>query len=286
MLEGTADWRLRHLAEADSEHPDRPAERAYHAMAAMVSHRFLHLTRAERARQVHLGPRCGPDCDLCWDIALAHAVWAANKVRRQLRDGPPRTSRGEEVRDWVRIMEWIRTPPRDETEVAAVRHAFFHRLPPNDPLLPLVHAVATQLLPSASGARTMRRTSDFVGDARRSVLAQRQGWSVKPGRDLSQRVTFAGFRARHPRGIELLRDVLKRLDHGAVDPYQAVLGREGTSEADRAALLALLRDMFADDAARDWFQREVDARQSYNEDLARRRYRPIEDVDGLTDPEG
>ncbi|CAJ59516.1 MULTISPECIES: hypothetical protein [Frankia] len=278
----TADWRLRHLAESDPARPDRPSDQAYHAMVELLSRRFLALTRAERARQLHLGPHCRRSCDLCWDIALHHAAWAANKLHRCLRTGPP-TTRGEPVRDWVRILAWVQSPPHDDTPVVAVRTALFRHLPGDDPLLPLVHAVATQLLPSAGDVHAMRRTCDFVGDARRSVLAQRHGWAVKPGRDLAQRVLFHGLRERHPRGIQLLLEVLRHLDRGSVDPYSQVLADARSTPGDRATLEALIKDMLADPVTGEWFLREVIARQLYNEDVGRRRYRPPRDVQDLPD---
>src|SRR5262249_44335057 len=217
----------------------RPAEVAYSAMVSLLCEPFLALTRQERGRQVHLGPPCR-DCDLCWDIALRHAQWATNKVHRHLKDGPPQTHDGP-VRDWITIVNWVMAPEKGSTRVCAVRDILLSRLPGDHPLLPLVLALRTQLLPSSNDARAPRRTCDFVGDPRRSVLAQRQQWAVKPERDLLERKDFQPLRARHPRGCRLLVHVLKLLDSGDPDPYRTAL----TQPADAAALQALIADLLA-----------------------------------------
>lgn len=271
-------WTLAYLARPHREHPKQPSEQAYSAMAALLARRFLHLTRRERAYQVHLGADCGADCDLCWDIALNHVVWAAKKLHKHLVAGPP-LSGGVPVRDWVTILDWVTSPLMCDTLVADVRCGLFHRLPSDDALLPLVHAVATQLLPSVGGARSQRRMVDWVSGPRLSVLALRHGWSVRPRRDLQEKVMFAAARGRHPRAMRLLSEVLAKLDRGAVDPFPDVIA-EGGPGSDRL-LWALIEDLLDTDPTHTWFMTEVMARQSHNEHLARRR--DLKPVDGVAD---
>jgi hypothetical protein len=185
------------------------------------------------------------------------------------------------VRDWITIVDWVMSPERGSTRVRAVRDILLSRLPGDHPLLPLVLALRTQLLPSSNDARAPRRKCDFVGDPRRSVLAQRQQWAVKPERDLLARKDFQPLRVRHPRGFRLLVQVLKLLDSGDPDPYRTALTQPG----DAAALRALIADLLAAPATHEWFMRNVDARHSYNEDLARRRYRPVIAVESVAGPD-
>lgn len=273
-------WTLAHLAQPDATRSGRPSENAYSAMVELLCRRFLYLTWRERARQVHLGPACRRDCDICWDIALAHAVWATRKLHKHLVVGAPLT-RGEIVRDWETILDVVTSPRFAETLVSDVRAALFRSPRPDDELYRFVHAIAAQLLPSAGGARGLRRTADWVRDPRLGVLAQREGWSVKPARDLLTRRMFADVRGRHPRGIAILVEVLKRLDSGSSDPYREVLSSESP---DARALLDVIAELLAEPSTREWFTTEVEGRQSYNEHLERLRLLRRREVDGVADP--
>jgi hypothetical protein len=261
-------WTLVHLAQPHRDRAKQPSEQAYSAMSELVARRFLHLTRRERAYQVHLGADCDAECDLCWDIALNHVVWAANKLHKHLVAGPP-VSNGVPVRDWVTILDWVTSPLLCDTLVADLRRGLFHRLQPDDQMLPLVHAVATQLLPSVGSSRSQRRMVDWVSGPRLSVLALRQGWSVRPRRDLQEKAMFKPARERHPRALKLLSEVLAKLDRGVVDPFPDVLAEAGPG-SDRL-LWALIEELLDGEQTHGWFMTEVMARQSHNEYLARRR---------------
>lgn len=275
-----ADWtfRLGDLVEVTAT--GCPSQNAYSAMAVLLVGRFLRLTAKERAKQVHLGPPCRPTCGLCADIALRHAQWATDKLVGHLNKGAPRT-RGELVRDWVTILAWTTSTVQREIEIVTVREALNRWLPEDDPLLPLVLALSTQLLPASRDARAPRRLRDYVGDPRRGILAQRQGWAVKPDRDLRSLRIFAAIRQRHGRGVDLLVEVLKKLDYGDADPYWTVLSRPETQPGDQAALRAVIEDLLTCQPTRDWFMLNVDARHSYNQDLQRRANRFVADVDML-----
>jgi hypothetical protein len=272
-----ADWTFRLGDLVETTATGCPSQNAYSATAGLLVGRFLRLTAKERAKQVHLGPPCRPTCGLCGDIALRHAQWATDKLVGHLNNGAPRT-RGVLVRDWVTILTWTTSTVHREIEIVTVREALNRWLPEDDPLLPLVLALSTQLLPMSRDARAPRRLRDYVGDPRRSVLAQRQGWAVKPDRDLRSLRIFAAIRQRHGRGVDLLADVLKKLDYGDADPYRTVLSRPETRPGDQAALRALIEDLLADQPTRDWFLLNVEARHSYNEDLRRRTNRYAADV--------
>jgi hypothetical protein len=273
-------WTLVHLAQPHRDHAKQPSEQAYSATAELLARRFLHLTRRERAYQVHLGAECDPDCDLCWDIALNHVVWAAKKLHKHLVAGPP-VSGGVPVRDWVTILDWVTSPLLCDTLVADLRRGLFHRLQPGDELLPLVHAVATQLLPSVDSTRSQRRMVDWVSGPRLSVLALRQGWSVRPRRDLQEKAMFVAVRERHPQGLKLLSEVLAKLDRGVVDPFPDVMAEGGPGS--EGLLWALIEDLLGGDQTHAWFMTEVMARQSHNEHLARRRdFKPADAV-GVAD---
>jgi hypothetical protein len=273
-------WTLLHLARAHSERAKQPSEQAYRAMAELLVQRFLHLTRRERTYQVHLGAECTSDCDLCLDIALNHVVWATKKLHKHLAEGPPESG-GAPVRDWSTILHWVVSPLQRDTLVADLRRGLFHRLAPHDELLPLAHAVATQLLPSVNSARSQRRMMDWVSGPRLSVLAQRQGWSVRPRRDLKDKAMFARVRERHPLGVKLLCQVLARLDCGVADPFPDVLAEAGPG-ADRL-LWAVIEELLDGEQTHTWFMTEVMARQSYNEHLLRRRHFAPDDVAEVAD---
>ena len=275
-----ADWTLRFGDLAETTATGRPTDKAYSAMAALLVERFLRLTGRERAKQVHLGPACRPTCGLCTDIALRHAQWATNKLIGHLKKGVP-NSHGVPVRDWVTILAWTTSDEHRDTEISTVRNALNHWLPQGHPLLPIVLALSTQLLPASSDARAPRRMRDYVGDPRKSIQAQRRGWAVKPDRDLQQHRIFDGIRQRHPRGFELLIEVIKKLDYGDADPYQTVLSCSDTRPGDKAALRAAIAELLNDEQSRDWFMLNVDARHSYNQDLRRRADRYTTDIDML-----
>jgi hypothetical protein len=277
-------WQLKDLGVTNPQDDGRPADAAYAAMVQLISEPFLRVTRLERSRQAHRGSFCQPVCELCWDIALKHAQWATDKLHSHLTKGPPST-RGEPVRDWLTILDWVTSPDRGRALITDIRTGIDRRLAPDDPRLPLVLALRTQLLPSATGARGPRKAREAVGDARRSVVALQQQWAVKPDRDLRTGRRFAPLWTAHRRGCDLLVAVLKSLDHGETEPYRAVLGRPEALAGDEAALRALIRDMLADPDLRAWFLREVDARQSYNQDRAARRFRPA-DIESMSDPDG
>lgn len=277
-----ADWKYRLSDLAETTAADRPTENAYSAMAALLVGRFLRLTAKERAKQIHLGPQCHPACDICGDIALRHAQWATDKLIGHLNKGVPCT-RGVPVRDWATILTWTTSADKREIEIVKVREALNRWLPEDDPLLPLVLALSTQLLPASRDARAMRRLRDYVGDPRKSVLAQRHGWAVKPDRDLRELRVFAAARQRHGRGIDLLVNVLKNLDYGDHDPYKTVLSRPDTRPGDQAALRDLVKELLTDPMTRDWFMLNVDARHSYNQDLRRRANSSVTDTGRLTD---
>ena len=276
------DWRFRLGDLAATAADGRPTQKVHSAMAVLLVGRFLRLTVNERAKQVPLGPPCRPTCGLCEDIALRHAQWATDKLTGHLVRGAPRTH-GAPVRDWMTILHWVTSAEHRDTEVIAVQEALNRWLPASDRLLPLVLALSTQLLPSSRGARAPRRLRDYVGDPRRSVLAQRQGWAVKPNRDLRELRFFSDLRRQHGRGVDLLVEVVKILDYGDADPYRSVLGRPETRPGDQAALRALIEDMLADQPTRDWFMLNVDARHSYNEDLRRRADRYTAEVDVMAE---
>ncbi len=268
---GATGWTLRLAHLADLTPHGTPTDLACEAMAALTCARFLRLTVSERSRQVHRGGGCRPVCGLCQDIALRHALWAARKLARHLRDGPPST-RGEPVRDWKTILAWVSGPDAQDLEIDTVRRAMSRHLPSDHALLPLVMALNTQLLPSPDDARAPRRMRDVVGDPRRGALAQMHEWAVKPDRDLAQARAFETFRHNHPDGVRLLTQVLRQLDYGDPDPYVSVLsGPDAATHRDQLA--AVIRAMLADDAAHDWFLTNVEARQTYNQDLLQRRFR-------------
>jgi len=206
-----ADWKFRLGDLVETSADGRPTQDAYSAMAVLLVGRFLRLTGRERGKQVHLGPTCRPTCGLCTDIALRHAQWATDKLLGHLHKGVPLTQ-GAPVRDWETILTWTTSTTRRDTEIITVRDALNRWLPQDDPLLPLVLALSTQLLPTSHDARAPRRMRDYVGDPRKGVLAQRQGWAVKPDRDLRQHRAFRAIRRKHPRGVDLLVDVLKKLE--------------------------------------------------------------------------
>src|SRR5262249_5934567 len=138
-----------------------------------------------------------------------------------------------------------------------------------------------QLPPSSNDVRAPRRTCDSAGHPRRSVLAQRQQWAVKPERDLLERKDFQPLRARHPRGCRLLVHVLKLLDSGDPDPYRTAL----TQPADAAALQALIADLLAAPVTHEWFMRAVEAASAYKGDRPPRRYRPATAVEAVAGPD-
>jgi hypothetical protein len=279
------EWTLKDLGATDQSDASQPADAAYMAMVELVAHPFLRATRLERARQAHQGTICQPVCELCWDIALKHAQWATDKLHSHIRRGPPST-RGEPVRDWVTILDWVTSPDRNTRPIGDIRAGIDHRLAVDDVRLPLVLALRTQFLPSATGARGPRKARESVGDARRSVVALQQQWAVKPDRDLRTGKRFAAVRQEHPRGCELLVHVLKALDNGETEPYQYVLGREDARPQDDDALRALIVDVLADAWLREWFMREVDARQTYNQDQWARRFRATDvEAMGCEEPE-
>jgi hypothetical protein len=200
-------------------------------------------------------------------------MWAIRKLQRHLRQGAPST-RGEPVRDWQTILRYVREPGSADVTVEELRTALSRRLPEDDPLLPLVHAVRTQLLVPRAGPRQVRgpRTAkEAVMDARRAVVALQQGWSVRPDRDARSGRRFEGVRARHPRGFAVLLQLLRLLDYGEPEPYDQLGAWNDAAPGDLAALRALIVDMFEDTWLRAWFMREVDARQVYNQDQARSR---------------
>lgn len=278
MTEGK--YRLEHLADTSDQ--GRPSDNAYSAMAMLLVGRFLRLTERERAKQIHLGPACRPACGLCEDVALRHAQWATDKLAGHRRTGPPKTG-GVVVRDWVTILTWVSSPDTRDIEVRVMREALERWLSPDDPSLPFVLAIGTQLLPASGRARGPRSMRDYVGDWRKSVVAQGQGWAVKPDRDLTSARMFAATRQRHPRGVQLLVDVVKRLEWGDDEPYHSVLGRSETQVGDQAELRAVIGDLLAAEPTRSWFLRNIDARHSYNQDLRRRTNRFDMDVDLLAD---
>jgi hypothetical protein len=280
-----ADWQFRLGDLVETTAAGRPTQNAYSAMAVLLAGRFLRLTAKERAKQVHLGPQCHPTCGICGDIALRHAQWAADKLVGHLNKGVPWT-RGVPVRDWVTILKWTTSAEEREIEIVEVREALNRWLPEDDPLLPLVLALSTQLLPASRDARAPRRLRDYVGDPRKSVLAQRHGWAVKPDRDLRELRVFAAARQGHVRGIDLLVNVLKNLDYGDPDPYQTVLSRPETRPGDQAALRNLIEELLTDPVTRDWFMLNVDARHSYNQDRHRRASNYVTEVDGLARDSG
>lgn len=276
MIDGTTDlattrWTLRDLTSTGSD--GRPADRACAAMVALVRSAFLDATVDERARQLHARRPCRPVCDTCHDVALNYAMWAIRKLQRHLRDGAPRT-RGEPVRDWLTILRFVREPEAGDVTIDELRTALNRRLPEDDPLLPLVHAVRTQLLVPRGGAqpaRGPRTAKEAVMDARRAVVALQQGWSVRPDRDAKSGRRFDGVRDRHPRGFAVLLQLLRLLDYGEPEPYEQLGAWKDAAAGDLDALRALIVDMFEDDWLREWFLREVDARQVYNQDQARSR---------------
>ena len=102
--------------------------------------------------------------------------------------------------------------------------------------------------------------------ARRAVVALQQGWSVRPDRDAKSGRRFAAVRAAHPRGFEVLLQLLRLLDYGDPEPYDRLGEWRDAAPGDTPALRALVTDMLDDDWLRGWFLREVDARQIYNQE--------------------
>lgn len=280
------DWKIAHLAVADPACPTRPGESAYGAMIALLSDRWLDVTRQEREFQVHGRRRCGPpECDVCAAMSYRAAQSATDKLHRHLHKGPPYTG-GVEVRDWRTLLSWVRASELGETRVAVVRAGLYWGLPRGHPVLPLVWAVSAQLLPArpeTGGARGPRRMRDAVSDMRRSVLAQQQGWAAKPERDFANRKDFEDARKRHPRGAALLVEVLKCLDYGDPEPYRTVLSGSAAQPGDDRALRDLLAELLSTAVTRDWFLKNVDSRQTYNQDLASLEFHDAVNGDQLLD---
>lgn len=268
----TTRWTLHDLGSVGSD--GRPGDRACAAMVALLRSGFLEATVDERAKQLHARRPCRPVCDICQDVALNYAMWAVRKLQRHLRDGAPLT-RGEVVRDWQTIIDHVCGPAAADVTIEELRAALNRRLPEDDPLLPLVHAVRTQLLVprgvGAKQARGPRTAKEAVMDARRAVVALQQGWSVRPDRDAKSGRRFAGLRAAHPRGFEVLLQLLRLLDYGEPEPYDKLAEWKDARPGDLVQLRAMIGGMLDDDWLRDWFMREVDGRQVYNQDQARGR---------------
>lgn len=271
-----AESRLWQLAEVDPARPAVPGDIAYRAMAALISDRWLDVTRFEREQHVHGGRGCSPpECDVCAATSIRAAQSAADRLRRHLREGPPPAA-GAEVRDWLTMLRWVRAPELAETPVAIVRSGLYWGLPDDHPVLPLVRAVAARLLPSQprpGGARGPRRLREAVAELRRSVRAHQCDWGASPERELARGPGFASVRSRHPRGCTLLAAVLCALAAGDPEPYRTVLTDTGARPDDEAALRGLIGELLDLPATADWFLRNVDSRQTYNQDRVLLQYR-------------
>lgn len=256
-------WRLCDLAENDQ---GKPAQTAYSAMVFLTAEPFLRRTVGLRSREVHRGRPCPHGCDACTGVALQHSWAATKRLHRRLRDGPPRT-KGELVRDWVTILSWLHDADQRLTPLTAVRDGLLTRLSREDPVLPFVHAFATQFGFAGHNAATRRKQFELFNDALRSFLASERNWGVHPARDFLHNARLASHADRRPMGARLFVEILRHLERGHGDAFEKVCRPGATPEEAEAQdqLADLLGGLLTDPYGADWFSRNVIARIAYYE---------------------